>query len=208
MQNKYYKNILNENQKKMLYFLRNFNKKFGLVGGTAIALQIGHRESIDFDLFTNKEFKNLDIQKQFIKNKIKIERVFVDEKDEYTVVANGVKLTFLYYPFKIDFSEDFNKIIKMPNLLTIAALKSYALGRRSKWKDYIDLYFLILKYVSIEDIIKTAKNIFGDNFDEKIFRTQLCYFKDIDYSEKIVFKNNFNVSDKEVKECLKDLVLR
>jgi Nucleotidyl transferase AbiEii toxin, Type IV TA system len=44
-------NILSENQKELLPFIESFKKEFYLVGGTAIALQIGHRESIDFDLF-------------------------------------------------------------------------------------------------------------------------------------------------------------
>jgi hypothetical protein len=43
--------ILSKEQLELLPFLGQFNKRFFLVGGTAIALQIGHRQSIDFDLF-------------------------------------------------------------------------------------------------------------------------------------------------------------
>ncbi|MEA2064850.1 MAG: hypothetical protein U9O66_00955 [Patescibacteria group bacterium] len=46
-----HKKILTKEQKELLPLIKKFIKKFGLVGGTAIALQIGHRESIDFDFF-------------------------------------------------------------------------------------------------------------------------------------------------------------
>jgi len=41
----------------------------------------------------------------------------------------------------------------MPDLLTLAAMKAFALGRRSKWKDYVDLYYLIKDFFGINDII-------------------------------------------------------
>jgi hypothetical protein len=194
--------ILNNNQKEILSFLANF-KNFGLVGGTAIALQVGHRSSIDFDLFSNKEFRNSDIKKEIIKSGKKIEHVFVDQKDEYTVLINGVKVTFLFYPFKIEFSSEFNGI-KMADLLTISSLKAYALGRRAKWKDYVDMYF-ILKQYTIKDIIDKAEEIFGDDFNEKIFRSQLAYFNDIDYSEKVEYAEDNEVGDEEIKSNLKEI---
>ena len=50
--------ILTDSQRKLLPLLSTFSKDFGLVGGTAIALQIGHRQSIAFDLFSTKKFSN------------------------------------------------------------------------------------------------------------------------------------------------------
>ncbi|MCK9446234.1 nucleotidyl transferase AbiEii/AbiGii toxin family protein [bacterium] len=197
--------ILNSNQKELLPFLAEFND-FGLVGGTGIALQIGHRGSIDFDLFSNKEFKNEDIRKIILKNGKKIDHVFVDQKDEYTVLIDGVKVTFLFYPFKIDFSSEFSRI-KMADLLTLSALKAYALGRRAKWKDYVDIYF-ILKIHTMEEIISKTKEIFGNDFNEKIFRSQLSYFDDIDYSEKVEYLKGSEVSDEEVKKNLKEQSLQ
>jgi hypothetical protein len=197
--------ILNSNQEAIIPFLANF-KNFGLVGGTAIALHIGHRGSIDFDLFSNKEFDNNDIRKEILKNGQKIEHVFVNQKDEYTVLINGVKATFLFYPFKISFSVDFNGI-KTADLLTLSALKAYALGRRAKWKDYVDIYF-ILKQYTIQNIIDKAKEIFGDDFNEKIFRSQLSYFDDIDYSEKVEYIKKEEVSNENIKNNLKEKSLQ
>ena len=55
-------------QKQLFPFIKSFSKEFGLVGGTAIAFHIGHRRSIDFDLFSIKEFANAQIRKKIVKN--------------------------------------------------------------------------------------------------------------------------------------------
>jgi len=137
-----HKEILTEEQIRSLPLLKSFSKDFGLVGGTAVALHIGHRRSIDFDLFTDKEFKNSSIRKMIQKN-FKIDNVIVDKLDEFSIIIKGVKFTFFHYPYKLSFSKKFNDIIKLPDLLTLAAMKAYTLGRRAKWKDYVDLYFII-----------------------------------------------------------------
>ena len=51
-----HKEILTAKQTGLLPVIKTFSKDFGLVGGTAIALYIGHRQSIDFDLFSLKMF--------------------------------------------------------------------------------------------------------------------------------------------------------
>jgi hypothetical protein len=202
-----FENILTKEQKNILPFLKKFNSDFGLVGGTAIALHIGHRQSVDFDLFTNKEFKNSNIRRKIIGSNKKIGKVLQDQKDEYTILIENVKFTFFYYPFKIEFSENLDNIIKTPDLLTLSAMKSYALGRRSKWKDYVDLYFILKKYHSLNDIIEKSKEIFGLEFNEKIFRTQLSYFEDIDYSEEVSFMEGWEVNDETIKNNLTEFIL-
>lgn len=202
-----HKEILNKKQSEFLPFLKNFSKDFVLVGGTAIALYLGHRRSIDFDLFSLKEIDSLKIQKKIIKTK-KVQTVFIDSKDEYTILVDGIKLTFLYYPFKIDFNNNLDDIISLTDLETLAALKAYALGRRSKWKDYVDLYFILKSGINLNKIIKKADKIFENNFNEKIFRTQLSYFNDIDYSEQVDYLKGFEVNDKKIKEELLDFSLK
>jgi len=197
-----HKEVLTTEQKNLLPFVKYFSNDFGLVGGTAIALYIGHRGSVDFDLFSNEEFTNRQIRNKIIKNKKTIKHVFIDQKNEFTVLINGVKFTFLYYPFKIKFSQDFKNTIKLPDLLTLAAMKAYTIGRRNKWKDYVDLYFIMQNHFSIQKIIKKAQQIFGNEFNEKIFKVQLGYFKDIDYSEKIIFSKEFKIDDSIIKKGL------
>ena len=201
MPNKFYPVVLEDGQKKLLPLVGRFFADFYLAGGTAIALQLGHRRSIDFDLFTPRAISQPKIRKIIIKNN-HIDRVIIDEKDEYTLIVDGIKLTFLHYPFNIKPSKKFDGYIQLPDLSTLAAMKAYALGRRAKWKDYVDLYWIMENNCGIVKIIRKAKEIFGAEFNEKNFRRQIAYFKDIDYTETVDWLSGFKVSDKKIKDSL------
>jgi len=201
-----HKEILSEEQLKILPLIKNFSSDFGLVGGTAIALQIGHRSSIDFDLFTRSTLNHDRIRKE-IRDFYEIKSILVEEPNELTLVVEGVKITFLNYPFEINYSVGFEDVIKMPDVLTLSAMKAFALGKRAKWKDYVDLFF-ILKIYGISEIVNKAKSMFGSEFNERLFREQLSYFDDIDYTEKIDYVVENYVSDDEIKRFLSDTSLQ
>lgn len=193
--------ILTKEQEKLLPLLSKFSNRFGLVGGTAVALQIGHRESIDFDMFSLEEFDTRQIKRK-AKAMHSISKTVRDEVGQYTFFIGEVQFTFFHYPYPISFSEKMDDIINLPDLLTLAAMKIFALGRRAKWKDYVDLYFIIKDFHNLDEIIKKAQNIFGNEFNEKIIREQLSYFEDINYSEEIIFRDGFKVDDKIIKKDL------
>ena len=196
-----HREILAETQSKLLPIVKLFSKKFGLVGGTAVALHLGHRESLDFDLFSFSGFNNYSIKATIAQN-LAIDTVLVNKKGEYTFLINGVKFTFFQFPYKISYSESFDNIVKLPDILTLGAMKAFALGRRAKWKDYIDLYFILKEHHTISEITVKGVEIFGNEFNEKIFRTQLAYFEDIDYSEQVVYKEGFEIDDEIIKKTL------
>jgi len=193
--------ILSKPQLGLLPLVKKFSSNFGLVGGTAIALHLGHRQSIDFDLFSNKLFDNAGLRKIIVKTN-KIDRVVFDEKGQYTLLINGVRFTFLEYPFHLSFHRHEAADIRLPDLFTLAAMKAYALGRRAKWKDYVDMYFIIKKYNGLSGIVTRAMEIFGKEFNEKVFRAQLSYFDDIDFSEEVIFMRGFEVSSALIKKSL------
>lgn len=195
--------ILTAEQNQLLPLLESFAKDFYLVGGTAIALQLGHRRSVDFDLFTEKPVRNQSILNNILKS-FKINSTLVSRLDELTLMINKVKITFFRYPYAISCPKEFGYKLKMPDILTLAAMKAYALGRRAKWKDYVDLYFVMKDFFCLGEIADKAKKIFGNEFNEKIFRAQLCYFKDVDFSEKIDYLKGFAVSDAVIKRRLKE----
>jgi len=197
-----FKGILNPSQRKLLPLLKTFRRDFYLAGGTAVALQIGHRKSIDFDLFSEKAINRRSIEGKLLKN---IDSVLVASKEEYTVMLSGVKITFLNYPFEITPLEDLDGFIKMPELLDLAAMKAYTIGRRNELKDYVDLFFLLRDYFTLEEIEKRAVIIFGNLFSEKLFRAQLIYFNDVDWTQKIDFMAehpNYN----QIRKFLEKLV--
>jgi len=201
-----HKEILTETQSRLLPVVKLFLKDFGLVGGTAIALHLGHRESIDFDMFTFDEFSNPKIRRKISQVRI-IDKVLRDETGQYTLVISGVRFTFFQFPYKINFSETFDDVVRLPDILTLAAMKAFALGRRAKWKDYVDLYFILKDNHSVSEITARGVEIFGHEFNEKIFRTQLAYFEDINYSEEVTYKDGFSVDDEVVKKALVEFSL-
>lgn len=198
--------ILTDQQKNLLPLLSQFGENFYLVGGTALALQLGHRRSIDFDLFSEVFFDSRQLR-TIIAKKFTIQRTLIETVSEFTLIIDNIKWTFYHYVHPIDHKENFNKLITLPNPLTIAAMKAFALGRRAKWKDYVDLYF-VMKTYSLSDVIKEAIKIFGiGNFDEKLFREQLAYHKDINYAEPIIYMPGMAISDEKVKQSLIDISL-
>lgn len=194
--------IFNRQQTELLPYLEEFHRSFYLVGDTAIALHIGHRRSIDFDLFTA-----VKLNKSRIKAKIKAipfnQIPVFEDYDQLHLLTNNVKITFFSYPYPVEHTVKIPSFITMPTLLSLAAMKAFALGRRAKWKDYVDLYFILHNYYTIEEISTEAKNIFGQLFSEKLFREQLTFHDDIDYSEPVEFLGQ-QVPEDEIKDFLID----
>ncbi|MDP3987553.1 MAG: hypothetical protein Q8P80_00210 [Candidatus Levybacteria bacterium] len=153
---------------------------FVLGGGTALALQITHRKSFDFDFFNFSPIPKKMLEK--LSQQLDIKNIAVDTSSELTFFTKDVvKLTFLYYPFK-----PYYKILELENGLSlfpieeIALQKAYTIGRRGEYRDYFDLYAILKNdYISLGQIILNAKKVYGSIFDEKIFLEQLVYFGDL-----------------------------
>jgi len=199
------KQVLNLDQVQLLPIIQKFSSDFYLVGGTAIALYFGHRRSIDFDLFTDKTFDPMVIRNRLLQSKV-INHTFSQGTGELTVLVEKVKFTFFNYPFIIDRPINFDNYIRLPDLLTLGAMKAFALGRRAKWKDYVDLFFIFQRY-SFQELIDRTSLIFKTEFNEKLFRTQLGYFEDIDYSEEIEYMEGFSKKDEDIKNFLEIISL-
>ena len=199
-----YTEILTNNQKELLGWIAQFQREYYLVGGTAIALYLGHRQSVDFDLFkigTINHKRNLERLDQSGYPYQITRRV----QEQMNCLLNGVKLTFFQYPFDIQSSKKPGIPFRIPALLDLAAMKAYALGRRSKWKDYVDLYFLLTQHSTLEQVCSRATEIFGELFSEKMFRAQLSYFDDVDYSEEIDYIIPNPPTNEEIKRYLTEL---
>ena len=165
--------IMTKEQNELLWFLKKFGKEYGLVGGTAIALHIGHRRSIDFDLFTEKEFDGKLLERK-ARRIVKIDKILKNKESEFTFFTQKVKITFFSYPFSIDYKENFDNIIKMPDLLTLSAMKAFALGQRAKWKDYVDLYFVMKDFFTFQKISRAGKKIFyNDEYSLEIINKNI-----------------------------------
>ena len=197
-----HKQILSENQLELLPLVKQFIREYYLVGGTAIAFHIGHRRSIDFDLFKFNPLNHKNIVDKITALRLPF-TVTRRVTEQLNATIHDVKFTFFQYPFKIDAKYRFEDKFKLPELIDLAAMKAFALGRRSKWKDYVDLYFIVKNYYSVDQISQRASEIYDQLFSVKLFRAQLAYFEDIDHSEPIEYLIPA-VSDDEIKEFLID----
>jgi Nucleotidyl transferase AbiEii toxin, Type IV TA system len=198
--------ILNNEQKELLPFLSKYAKSYYLVGGTAIALHLGHRASIDFDLFTLKKINGTLVKKQVATAGFPSD-VIVHLPDQIHFVLNNVKLTFFQFPFEVNAEIKHNNF-RIPDLLTLGAMKAFALGGRGKWKDYVDLYFILKKNITTQEISQKAKEIFKDSFNPLLFLKQLSYFKDMDYQEQVEYMPGFEIDNDSIKKFLTDISLK
>jgi hypothetical protein len=114
------------------------------------------------------------MKKKKIKDKIETNgfsfRHLYQSEEQLTIAVNSVKMTFYSYPYQIPHHLHFEKIISVPALFDLAAMKAFALGKRAKWKDYVDLYFLLKDHFDLKTISRRAKDIFGRFFNKKLFR--------------------------------------
>ncbi len=201
-----HKDILSPEQIAMLPLIKEFSADYYLVGGTALALQYGHRRSLDFDLFTAKSFENQSIIRTIRKDH-RINQIHIDESNQLTLVADQIKMTFYQYEYPVIHNEKFEDIISMPDDLSIAAMKAFALGRRAKWKDYVDLYF-VFKHHSLQEVIDRAHEYYGEGeFNDKLFRGQLDFHQDINYVEPVDWTSGFETPQEEILSNLSQVSL-
>ena len=150
-----------------------------LVGGTALSLQIGHRKSIDLDLFGKlniDEFELLDIL-----NKIGETRTIKNSKNIKIYTVNGIKVDIVNYPYGwtkpvLDIAG-----IRLASVEDIATMKLAAITGRGTKKDFVDLFFLLKKFNFVE-LFDLYNKRFPDGSEFLVLKS-LAYFKDADKDE-------------------------
>ncbi len=196
-------------RRRVLGELRKLPRGCVLGGGTALALQIGHRTSYDFDLFYSKPIDKKWLAKVRAVFGSRLMRVLVNTTDELTVIVKpDIKITLLYYPFsplhKPLVARDY--ALNIFDLRDIASSKAYTIGRRGVWRDYVDLYFLLNGYFKIEEILGEATKRFEPAFDVKMFFKQLTYYKDIHDTAVEYVGDSVKVYD--IKKFFKTVVVK
>jgi len=200
-----YTSALDENRLKIYHKLKEFSGDFVLSGGTALMLQINHRKSFDFDLFTNKPIDKSLLRKcreifgRFI-------NVNIDNSDLLLFnTSSGVKIDMVYYPYKPLFPLIKADPLPLFDINDLASNKAYTIGRRATWRDYVDLFFLLRKnHTNLDKIISDAKKRFSGEFSEKLFLEQLSYFKDLEVVDIEFIKEKY--TEKEIKKFLTEQV--
>ncbi len=194
-------NILDEKRLALLPLFKTFKSDFYLGGGTALALQIGHRDSLDFDFFKEG---GIDTKRLFddLKEVFKRHGVLKTQEDYNTlsvIIDDSIKLSFFGYKHKLIDGVVDEENLKLASIRDIACMKLSAITGRASNKDYVDIYY-ILQHIKLEDLLeKTSEKI--SDLDRNLILKSLVYFKDINI-EPIMFKNNNSVSLKEIETFL------
>ncbi|MCW5912463.1 MAG: nucleotidyl transferase AbiEii/AbiGii toxin family protein [Cyclobacteriaceae bacterium] len=171
-------------------------KKFYLVGGTALALQLGHRNSVDIDLFTQDDFTQEDIL-NLLKPKYTVREIF-QRTNTIIVLVNNVKTDFIKHDYPFIRPPVTEEGITFLSKEDIAAMKFHAIIQSGKrLKDFIDIYFLLehfsmkqmvdffsAKYTYSNPMIALKAVNFFDEIDESIDPPKLLKPLKIDQVKK------------------------
>lgn len=174
--------ILNKGQIDLLFKLK-LPKNYYLAGGTALALYLGHRTSLDFDFYITAEFNRKEVfnllKKRFTEKEITVSSL---EKNNFIGKINNVNISVFYYPYKLlDDVVDLRNI-RLASLKDIVSMKLVAIIQRPAKRDYIDMFYL-LKDFSLENIFNYCQEKYP-NFNPYLALRALSYFGDVD-NEKI-----------------------
>ncbi|MCK5460326.1 nucleotidyl transferase AbiEii/AbiGii toxin family protein [Candidatus Parcubacteria bacterium] len=202
---KIYLNILNNERLKLFKQFGFVNElKMYLAGGTALALQIGHRTSVDFDFYTLKKIKKGEL-KQIFKADLKDYKLKVvrDIDNTFEISINNIYLSCFYYPYELIKKEIIAEGVKMASIEDIAAMKIVAISQRGKKRDFIDIYYLI-KLFGLSRILTLTKKKYSE-FDIYNGLRGLLYFQDADNDSEISRIKIFdkNLKWRNVKEFIK-----
>ncbi len=194
--NKLFYSILDKDRSAILDKLSVFKDNFYLAGGTALALQLGHRISVDFDFFTSGNFENEKLVKlaksTFYGFKVSL---IQNENDTLTfLLDDSIKISL----FKLSYDNVFplieTKYFNLAQVKEIGVMKLLALFRAT-YKDYIDLYYILKKY-ELAYLINAAEKKHNE-FDKTIYLRALLSYDDVD-DFPIAFTPGFEVDRSSV----------
>jgi len=195
---------LNVLSKKQIYLLKKlgFLEKYGfyLAGGTALALQIGHRASLDFDFYTEKKFDSRKLREEFDKRFKEVQEIYI-AGDTLGLSVDGIGVSFFRYPYPLIKSCRETEGVLLASVEDIAAMKILAISQRGRRRDFIDIYFLIKEF-GLKQITEFIKEKYP-MFNVYVGLQGLTYFKDADEDpEKKRYKLFKKVRWSEVKKFI------
>src|SRR3989338_6635105 len=193
---------LSENTRVVLEKITPIVKPFYLAGGTALALLLGHRVSVDLDFFSQNAFSVSSLAEQLNK----IDNLKIEDQSETTFNGSldGVKISFFNYPYPLIFpSKEYNGV-SLADERDIGAMKIQAISGRGSKKDFVDLFVLLKKYSLNELLNFFHKKYEKFNYNQLHILKSLSYFYDADKNPEPVYIHP--ISWTEAKKFIKDII--
>lgn len=179
-------------------------KDLSLVGGTALSLKIGHRISIDIDLFTTKGFDEMALLKHLAN---KYPEVLIRDMFNNTILLDidKIKVDILSHQYPWQKPVETKEGIRLASLEDIGAMKLHAIFQNgTRIKDFIDMHFL-LEHHPLRTYLEAYQNKYGGN--QAMATYALLYRKNIDHEAKVKMLKGKETDMEKIGERLKKAVL-
>ena len=188
--------VMNQNMMEVIPKLKGIQRDFYLGGGTALALQLGHRVSVDLDFFSATEFDTEKII-QFLN----LSHIHSSYKNTIHCTIDNVPITFRYYNIPLIEQKIIWHDLSLAHVNDVIAEKFKTVSQRGAKKDFCDLYASFQLYCSIEEGCRFFMDRFKDtglNFYAAL--KSLTYFDDADHDpDPIWFDVDFSTRWNDIK---------
>lgn len=177
-------------------------KEFNLVGGTALSLHIGHRISIDIDLFTIHPFDSQKMKEHLVNDYGAVERHIF--KNAVLMEIDGIKVDCITHQYPWQSEMKTIEGIRLASLEDIGAMKLNAIMRSGeRIKDFIDMYFLLEQHP-----LQTYLNIYENKYNtsHSLASMALLYHDQIDMQQRITLLNDRDNNWTTIRDRLKNAV--
>ncbi len=181
-------------------------KDFRLVGGTSLALQLGHRFSIDLDFFSSKQPIPANIQAILMQHGMHVEDISLSEKIKI-VKVNGIKVDFVEYPYNWLSLPVFLEETRLATIEDIAAMKLSDVTNRGTKKDLVDIYFLLNRF-SLNEMLALYRQKYPEASEFLVYKS-LTYFDDAELEPmpKMIFPISWQeIKNKILEICTKEFL--
>ncbi len=181
--------ILDEQRRTLLpslEFLRTHG--FYLAGGTALALQLGHRDSVDFDFFRIEPIEDTSALFDVFTKALAPHACVKTQEERNTLgalVDGTVRLSMMTFPYQLAGELVRTSHLDLASVEDIGCMKLNAITGRGAWKDYVDLYFItnVIELGKLMGYVKTMM----PQLDPLLALKSLVYFEDL-HDEAILYK--------------------
>jgi len=200
----HYKTVSNELLELLKFCMtRNELSDMRLVGGTDLALQYGHRKSIDIDLFGMIDLEKVDTF-QLLNEFSTDVQIITKQKQINICIVNGIKIDFVNYNYPWLKEPKVMDTIRMAAVEDVAAMKLNAIAGRGSKKDFIDIE-LILKEFNLPQIVDFYKLKYQQESEFMALKSML-YFADADLEVEPEMFSDFNWTNSKqfIKQQVED----
>lgn len=171
---------------------------FYLAGGTALALEVGHRQSIDFDFFSQSA-RIAEPISNWLQQRFQNFLLRETDIDTVHVEIDGVKVSFIgYYKYPLVTEETRSGHLRLASILDIALMKLLAITHRATLRDYLDLAVIIRDHIPLKTLLEKSSAKYGEHFNVMILLKALAAFQDVDMEKPVLLDKTLESSWQDI----------